>query len=523
MDYNEYNICIEVLQNKPKWFFRQDNIRLKLECLEKFNANGTPANIQALISSLKDGDESVRLRTAEVILALFRKLKSQNQLYESLKYLPIEKGDIDYYRNNFTTSVAVNLLAIASLNSNGYVREKATIELAALQHPNAIRYIIFRLGDWVDVVRKAAGTAMRTYFADAYTEVFIGELQTIESLQKVERIDLSLEYNSIIQFIASKELTIEFYQSLHVSDKARLLYVRNYFKRNNFNQSFARLLISDKSLIIRTEVLKHIDKLSQNDHGFFINRLLQDSSSQVRLSALYFIKGDLEKYENVIYQLTSDGSASIRDLSRYLLKGKGYDFEKIYRERIKQKKKIVGSILGLMEVGSNENLEVFNELIAEPDIRTKIACLKGIHRFDPSAARRHSLNLLAHSGNKIRNKCNEILAVTWDAEVLETVHHLYQYGDFEQKKTILRLYNRVGGWDVINDLILAISDSDSRIRNLAWSFLQKWVDKALRLFTTPPGDILKRAVESYTQTDTRRNEMTAINEKLWKELKYYLR
>jgi hypothetical protein len=77
MDIQEYNKCMEILQDKPKWFFQKNNIGLKLECLEKFNMEGAPMHIHSLIPILKNENSKIRLKTAEVILVLFHKLKSQ--------------------------------------------------------------------------------------------------------------------------------------------------------------------------------------------------------------------------------------------------------------------------------------------------------------------------------------------------------------------------------------------------------------------------------------------------------------
>jgi len=79
MDHTEYNKCIEILRSKPKWFGADENLAMKLECLETFQSKGSPSNIHALVPFLKSCNEVIMQRTAEVIVMLFEKLKSQNQ------------------------------------------------------------------------------------------------------------------------------------------------------------------------------------------------------------------------------------------------------------------------------------------------------------------------------------------------------------------------------------------------------------------------------------------------------------
>src|ERR1019366_1318107 len=156
MDNQEYNKCIEILRGRPKWFFQKDNIDQKLKCLETFKNKGTPSDISFLVEFLKDSNSNIRAKSAETIIHLYQQLKSQNELYESLKYIKIDIADINHYKMFFVPDTYLQLLGIASLNQNGYTREKAIKKLADSKNPNAIKFILLRLGDWVTAVRETA-------------------------------------------------------------------------------------------------------------------------------------------------------------------------------------------------------------------------------------------------------------------------------------------------------------------------------------------------------------------------------
>jgi HEAT repeat protein len=147
MDFKEYNSCIEILKSKSAWFGKEQNVKAKLECLDTFRSKGSPSNIHALIPFLKNNNEIIRQRAAEVITSLFNKLKSQNQLYDSLKYIPIDVSDIDFFCKTFSPDISVKLLALSTLNHSGYVRQRAIEELAITKHLKAIRFLILRLSD----------------------------------------------------------------------------------------------------------------------------------------------------------------------------------------------------------------------------------------------------------------------------------------------------------------------------------------------------------------------------------------
>ncbi|WP_276368691.1 HEAT repeat domain-containing protein [Chryseolinea sp. H1M3-3] len=523
MDYAEYNKCIEILRLKPKWFGTDENIPMKLDCLETFRSKGSPSNIHALIPFLKSNDEIFRQRTAGVITSLFDKLKSQNQLYDSLKYLPVDVSDVDFFSKSFPRDVSVKLLALSSLNHSGYVRQRAIEALTLAKHPQAIRFLILRLSDWVKNVREAAASSIRKYFIDEYREQFISELDNIDGLKNVGRTDLTTEYESILGHILEKKLNTESYSALTVTDKARLLYLKKYIEKNGIDSQLTKILISDKSFLTRIQVLKHLNELNPSEQSRIILQLLNDKSSQVRLQTLYYLRDNSIQYYDIILKLTSDLSASIRDLARYLLRTHKLNFREIYKDRIQKHEHKVGSILGLAEVATTNDLDFLKTVIEIEDKNTRLACLVGIQKLDVQQAKGFALKLFADEPNKIRKRCIEILSRTWDRDVILETEQLYENANPTLKRMILTLYTTVGGWDVLGMLIKATSDKDSTVKELAWNFLQKWKDKALRLFTRPPKEAMDKATRYYEQTVFNRTEISPSRQKLWDEIRYYLR
>lgn len=523
MDYAEYNKCIGILNAKPKWFGQDENHSLKLDCLEAFRAKGSPSNIHALIPFLKSKDETFRQRTAEVTTSLFDKLKSQSQLYDSLKYVPIDVSDIDFFSKTFPPDISVKLLALSSLNHSGYVRQRAIEALAITKHPQAIRFLLRRLSDWVKNVREVAASSIRKYFTDEYREQFISELDNIEGLRNVGRVDLATVYESILSFILEKKLNAETYNSLIVADRARFLYVKKYLEKNRIDSHLTEILFSDRSFLIRIQILKCLNELNSAEHPAIILGLLNDKSSQVRLQTIYYLADNYIQYYDTILKLTSDLSASVRDLTRYLLKTRELNFGEIYRGRIQDNDDMVGSILGLAEVGTNDDLGLLKTLIESEEKKIRLACLIGIQKLDMQQAQTFALKYFTQEPKKIRKRCLEILAHTWDQEVMLETERFYAGADPILKKMILILYNKVGGWDVLGLLINATSDNDPGVRDLAWSFLQKWKDKALRLFTRPPREAIDKAKTYYEGSSLDLTIISPSKQRLWHEIIYYLR
>jgi HEAT repeat protein len=524
MDYIDINHCIQVLNEKPKWFFQKDNIAEKLQCLDTIKKAGTPSTIYSLFGFLKSDNKLIQEKSAETILQLFSKLKSQNDYTDSLKHLNIDKSDLDLFRIGFGERTYLQLLGIASLNSSGYVREKAVKELARLKNTAGLKFILLRLSDWVLPVRQAASEAINSYLDIAYIDELLKQLSIIDWLLNVKRVDLTKTHSRIIEFIFKQEFSDDFYHKIkRLDDKTRLRYYKKFFKHAKVNKEQAIRIFSDKNFLIRLEVLKQLSFFDTEFQKEFITASLQDPSVRIRVNALYATRPYSPDIDNKIENLLSDESSTVRELCRLLLKSKELDFAEIYRERIKQGQFLSGSLTGLSEVGTNDDLQIFEQHINSNKSKIIIGCLTAINKFNPDKAKHHSLELLTHSIKRVRNKAAEILAKRCDSDTLQKVRQIYLAGDYEIKKTILKLYNKIGGWSVIGDFLIALTDEDSTIQNIGWQLLDKWKANVVRLFTTPPKVEIERANSIYKSLDTSKIKLTHSRTNLLQDLQFYLR
>jgi len=521
MDYEEYNRYCEILNTWRLDISREDNISIKLETLEKFGATGGSITIHFLFKFLRDDHEEIRQRTAELVAKLFDRLKSRNQLYESLKYLSISGADVQFYSRAFSADASISLLGMASVNRDGYVRQKAIEMLAATKDPRAIRYLILRLSDWVVNVRRAATSSIQQFFKDEYRLGFIQEMETIEGLKEVGRVDLSSQYHTILDFILEEPLTQEWYKTFAVPEKARLLYVKKYIEQKDTSRTLLSILMSDTNFLIRLQALRQLDRFSSE----VILNFLNDPSSQVRMQALYHLKDKVSYYYDAILILTSDLSASVRDLARYFLRSYSLDFRAIYKSRIERDDRKAGSILGLAEVGTANDVKLLKTLLKvnANDPKIEFACLVALQKIDIQQARDLALSLFGNRKGKVRKRCAEILRRAWDREIMLETQTIYAHADLELKKATLTLYSSIGGWEALSILIRAVSELDPEINDLAWHYLQQWRDKALNLFTRPPEEMIIRARDSYDNSKIDIVSTAPHRQKLWEDIQRYLR
>jgi HEAT repeat protein len=411
MNSTDIHQCIQILHEKPKWFFRKENISDKLQCFDTIQNFGTPSAIYFLTRFLRNDNALIQTKAVETILFLFGKLKSLNDFSNALKHLHIGESDLDFYRIDFDEITYVQLLGIASLNGNGYVREKAVRELSRLKNTDGLRFILLRLGDWVVEVRKAATAGVLSFLESRYIDNWLKQLTAIDWLLKVERVDLREIHNQIIQFILSQDFSEEFYNKIkRLDEKSRFRFFKILLGNRQLNIEQLNKIIKDKNFLVRLNLIKHLSSFDTAIQAQLIARFLRDRSAKVRLEALYASKSFSPNFDDQIFILLSDEAASIRELSRHLLKDKGIDSTALYRQRIANQQFLSGSLLGLSETGKSEDLPIFERYISEEKSKLVIACLAAINHFNIEKAKQYSLELVIHPIKRVRDKAVEILA-----------------------------------------------------------------------------------------------------------------
>lgn len=522
-NHEDYNKIIEILRAKPTGLFKKENVEEKLKCFDFFKTNGLPSDLWFLSEFFHETNSVLRQKAADTIIHIFKKLKSHEELSDTLKSMRITQSDLDIFAKRFPTEIYFELLAIASFNGNGFVREKAITLLGKSNNPLAIRYLLLRTADWVSQVREAAIKSIRNYFQPAYHEAFIYQLPLVEWLLHVRRVDLSELYAQIIDFITSKPLSAQYIKTLVISDKSRLLLYSHQLKKEGLTPDILHLILGNKDFLTRALLFKYIPLLLAEEQQKVLLQLLQDRSVKIKLTALYAIKPTLKYFKEEVFALLSDESSSIRELARSLLKEETINFTSLYRDNIQNGHKFLGNLMGLSDLGSKADIPVFEKYISDTSSKVKLACLIAINRLDSLLAKKYSLSLLTSRSKRIRTKCCEILSKNFDEETLEQVRSIYRSGNTEQRKTILILFNKIGGWKVVGDLIYSLSDPNEEVNNMGWTFLFKWKIKAVNIFTNPAPNDIERAHVAYKRITEAGIQMTYYRQRLWEELPFFLR
>lgn len=523
MDVKEIHKCFEILNESPGWFFKKEIIAKKVECLEKLK-QATGDIVYRLMPLLTNQDKEIRNKTAETVLVLFDKQKSK-QGYEAFArsvYLTIK--DIEYYTMRYTGDTLAVLLCIASLNSDGYVRQKAVKEIAILGNPAGIKFILLRLNDWVKSVSAEAENAIEFFFSSRYHFDFIRLLPFIMGLTKTLRVDLTNMQEKIMRFIATIEFSdSSFFNVLSLPDNTRFLYYKCISKHTIPSQIFISNAIKDRYFLVRIEVLKLLNQYSEDFEKQVLSNLMCDPSAQVRAKALLAGSHLSSFFEKIYYDSLCDEAANVRAAARHLLKNNNTNFNSFYADKVNNNQNFPGSLFGLAEFAKEKDLPVFEKYIAPGNSKIIIVSLSVINRLNIGKATKHALTLFEHPVKKVNTKAIEILLKNNQPYIISAIREKYTAGNRIIKQRALSFYSKTGGWQILSDLLLALLDKDGDIRSMGWQMLYPWREKAVRLFTTASsGDIVNsnKILDTLAKQDI---VLTANQSRLLKDIRFFIR
>ena len=480
---------IEILgQKKQGWLFKKDNVEERLIALTKILEFGYPSTIHNLIPFLKDSNTEIQQTTCNVIIQLFRKIETKKGYYDTLKHCDISKSDIDAYQQTFSSEQFITLLAIATLNGSGYVREKAVNKLAETNNEKAIPFIVYRLADWVQAVRQSALQGIENFKKKEFINALVDNLTIFEWLQKVQRTDLSSVHSDIMKYVVldNKQYVNDNFKTF--TDRTRLVIAKHISNSESVELDDLKLLLKDNHFLVRNLALTHFDKLTRTE----IDKLLIDKSARVRLQTLYKLK-DKTDFSEITHPFLSDNSASIREFARYSLKDRFSDFASLYNDNLLNKKRIIGSLSGLGETNGKQFIGTIEPFLSDNKPKVRKTAFLALKKLDNEKAYNFAFQNLDSENIGIRNIVIDFLSNSATPEVLQKAREIYANGQFELKKSMLKFFSKVGKWTTIADIMIGTVDENENIRQLSLSFLQQWRNKATSYFTQPKQGELERA------------------------------
>jgi hypothetical protein len=439
--------------------------------------------IQSIFEWIFNPDIEIATKSAKAINRLLtRQTTFKNKaLYHSLRHIYLKKTDLQKF-DRFEKDFKLSLLSVASMNSSGYVREEALNGLLQNSNQFTFAFILFRLGDWVPVIKSKAMNAIKDVIRKEDPDFLISNHRLIDWLLKVERSDLRPIHSDIIQFIFSDSNIERMKQSIgRYSDGDRFFIFRNLIQKEKLKGLILEEILADKNHLIRLLAIRNIEFISNSD---LTKKLLKDRSQKIRQYTINKIAHhQVNEFKTEIHRLLFDASSGIRAEARLLLERTSvYDFWSVYQEEL-QRKSDVGCILGLAEVGTKNDIQAIEKFLVSSSAKLRAASLFAISLLDYPYAKKLALQLLNDDSNAVKRTCCMIIPKEIFPTDLDVLRVIYDKGENDTKRFTLTIISRYGGWSIAGDFLKGILQTNEKVKETSYSLLTAWYKYSANLGT----------------------------------------
>ncbi|MEM7181525.1 MAG: hypothetical protein AAF518_11475 [Spirochaetota bacterium] len=442
------------------------------------------SNISFLYYYTKDRDIFVAAEAAKRIHKLWqekRQLPSAH-LYADIRYVEISKADIASFQR-FGLEIQTSLYCIASMNCDGYVREVALERIQTRKATEVLPFVLYRLADWVAVIRNKAEEIVSLYLQADNAFVWIRNYRLVQWLLQVKRNNLTILYQQIISFLAKHDLEKE--RLLDLLDGERFFYYNIRLAREGFDANLLTQISQDRCCILRLQVIKHLTKT--DNPLLLLKPLLRDHSKKVVWAAIQKV-GDKQVVgcQEELYNLIFHEFSAIRYTARKLLDTiRTVDYQRLYKENISQTNRMLpGSLLGFSEFADASEVEMILPFLQEKRAKIQQAALLAVFKLVPELAIEHSYQLFTHPSSTRSKKRAALLIQQYGIDPIR-IRSIYERTDLKGKRFLLRLLYSYGGWSIAGDFLKAMCiEQDKTIVGLAKALLNVWLQYTVRLGTS---------------------------------------
>lgn len=275
------------------------------------------------------------------------------------------------------------VLAFASCNPNGYIREQAVNALA--YYKNSLPFLLLRCNDWVSQVRKVAETAVQQKLENATEQEILFALPLIEKLYRSERCNYNRVLSSMIDVFGKKESLIP--KALRSPDARIRRNCVSLLEQTSipYEKYLTKHMKYEKDPYIRRMIFQKFLTSSENSWSL-IELGLNDKNAFIRRMALqYLYEHHLDKAITVSERMLLDKNASIRDWARWIIakQRNEFDFHQFYLIHMDSSTAVC--LYGLGEVGTSIDCPMIERFVHDTDIHKARAAMCALMNLEPDS------------------------------------------------------------------------------------------------------------------------------------------
>ncbi|GAE86691.1 HEAT repeat domain-containing protein [Acetivibrio straminisolvens] len=473
---------------QPVKLFGHPNAKDKIDLLNSLRNYADLGDIEYVYPLVFEKDTELAWTAAQIVSEVMGKVqgKQWNMVYDRVKYTNINIDRMSILLK-FSPEVSVHLLGVASLNYNGYIREKALKLASGLSDSRIVPYILLRLNDWVLPVRNLALHILRSKFTTENFDAFIDNFYLVDKLQNALRVDLKSIREEIADYLKEDTMLNNLMLRLKNPNVKLRRFCYWLLEDKIADDDIINSALKDKSFEIHMWLVDAIKNLDEDRRDDVIEKLLQDKSAKVKTAVLRNYEEIVcLKFKERLVSLVADDNASVRDEARFICKKHSIikDFPEFYRQQILINP-VPGALIGLGETGNKSDYDIVCKFFNHEEPKFKVAAMTAMWYLSKDDTVKHVMDFLESDIPKIKKTAKKFLKNSKMPTVLFQMKDKLKGGNADIKLLALEIICGYGGWHALEGILFVIANNEGIVQNKAKELLNKWLIRATNIYYKP--------------------------------------
>ena len=390
---------------------------------------------------------------------------------------------------------ASSLLGVLSFHNNGYVREAATMLLAAIRDGSEVPYLLLRVNDWVSEIREVARKTLLDRCVLEYAVHFNKNLPLVMRLERSDRSDHSHLINSIMSQLEKEDswnILLAGIQSEEMVERRAAFFLAVRSSNSKLVMRVIELGIQSQDALIRVRSAQKVNLITNPDQlAGALSVLRIDPFMPVRRAALmHYVEISAENVFDELYKALLDKHISIREFARYHLnRMEPMDFGAYYREVLcnGEKAQIYAAVGGIGETGVSGDDFLVLPFVNHRLVRIRVAALRALAKLNLTQHSKTFVACLEDESPKVSREAARALTQSRDfISHQEKIWRLVE-GDSagHVKLNAFAILCKLSKWDSIYYLLKSSGLKDEMIQERAKIAMRIWWSSYNRSFTKP--------------------------------------
>jgi HEAT repeat protein len=406
--------------------------------------------------------------------------------------------------------VRTSILGLISFHRNGYVRHEAVRLLAEVHDGTELAYLLIRLNDWVEPIRRDAQAAIEQRLVNDNLVHFVRNVSLVIRLLALRRHDHSSIVRRVVEMlveVGNEECLLSMLRSSNRRTR-RCVVTLALDLVGKHHARIVRFGVTSDDPVLRVWCCRLVRPLfAAGEAKEVLEKLKRDRFHPVRSEAYRNeAEGQPDEAMTIWKEALLDSSRSVRELARWQLGKLGLqDVAAVYRNALARTPHSLPALLGLGETGNESDLSVIRSYLKATLSSRRRAAIRGLARVGGDAVTDELIECLQDDSptmaREVRQRLEEPGRVLKGELLLAIVN---EDGRLHCRQEAIRAIFSMGKWKSLPWLIRAAGHSDRDTAAFAHRFIENWFSPPLcnKVWTRPSSDEKENIDAALSQTRT---------------------